>query len=72
MTKSTPSNEKPAPTRAGLTATDIARHFRIAPASVRRWVRQGRVPAYRVGSHLRFDLDAVKAALEVNAGSYGG
>ena len=68
MSKSLSNHMKPTGT-AGLTAAEVARHFAVTPTSVRRWVRQGRVPAYRVGSHLRFDLDAVKAALAVNGGS---
>jgi excisionase family DNA binding protein len=41
--------------------TAVAQHFDVHPMSVRRWVREGRLPARRVGTKLRF----TQADLEV-------
>ncbi len=56
-------------TRAGATTTDVAERFRVCPETVRRWARSGRVPAFRAGAVLRFDLDEVEVALRVPAAS---
>jgi len=45
-------------------ASVIARHFSVSTTSVRNWARAGDIPFVRIGSSLRFDLDAVKAATE--------
>lgn len=42
----------------------VADHFGVTVKTVRVWLREGNVPAYRVGPHLlRFDLDEVEAAV---------
>ena len=48
-----------------ITAKDIARALRVSLGTVYAMVRERRIPAVRVGAGrtLRFDLDAVKAAL---------
>ena len=50
---------------AGVTAHEIAARFRVTAPSVRRWARQGIVPAFKIGSTYRFDLAAVEEALRV-------
>jgi excisionase family DNA binding protein len=50
---------------AGVTAHEIAARFRVTAPSVRRWARQGIVPAFKVGGTYRFDLTAVEEALRV-------
>jgi len=50
---------------AVVTAREIAARFRVSAPSVRRWARQGIVPAFKVGSTYRFDLAAVEEALRV-------
>ena len=37
-------------------ASVVARHFNIGKGSVYKWAEEGRIPAYRVGRCLRFDL----------------
>jgi excisionase family DNA binding protein len=32
-----------------LTVAEAAAHMRVAPSTIRRWIRQGDVPAYRIG-----------------------
>ena len=46
-----------------LTLGGCARLLRITPDTVRRLVRERRIPALRVGKQYRFDRDAVLAAL---------
>ncbi len=41
-------------------AVAIAAVFRIHPSHARRLARQGRLPCYRIGNQLRFDLEEVK------------
>jgi len=37
-------------------AERLAEAWQVAPATVRRWARQGTIPAVRVGKFWRFDL----------------
>ena len=46
-----------------LNACDIAGRLGIKPRTVTLWVRQGRLPAYRLGRYLRFKWDEVEHAL---------
>lgn len=46
-----------------LTCAELATILRITPSSVRRWVREGRIPAIRGGKTLRFSEEEVFAAL---------
>jgi excisionase family DNA binding protein len=59
-------------TMRGATTEDVAARFRVTAQSVRTWARQGKIPAYRVGSQYRFDLDAVEEALRLQAGFHHG
>jgi excisionase family DNA binding protein len=47
-----------------LSAREVGERLGIKPRTVSLWVRQGRLPAYRVGRYLRFDWDEVTRALE--------
>ena len=43
-----------------LTTNEAASRLGLKPATIRRWVRKGSLPAVRLGSRtLRFDLDAI-------------
>ena len=47
-----------------VTTWALADHLRVEPDTIRRWVRLGRIPVYRVGQKvLRFSLDDVIGAL---------
>ncbi len=47
-----------------LTTNDLAAMFRVTIATVRAWVKAGRLPPpIRIGRSLRFDAEAVRAAL---------
>ena len=48
-----------------LTTRELASRLRISPATVRHWTHAGLIPAIKIKSNvLRYDYDAVKAALE--------
>jgi len=50
-----------------LSVHELAKILRVAPMSIYRAVKSGRIPCYRVARVLRFDLSAVQSALAVNA-----
>jgi excisionase family DNA binding protein len=46
------------------TKEDVARFCRVSRRTIELWIQQRRIPCIRLGHRLlRFDLDAVKAAL---------
>lgn len=47
-----------------LTSTEAARYLRVTPDTIRRLVRQGRLPAARVGDRMRITRAAIDAFLE--------
>jgi excisionase family DNA binding protein len=48
-----------------LTAKEVAHALQVSPRTVLEWHRQGRIPGIQpTGSTVRFDLDAVLAALK--------
>jgi excisionase family DNA binding protein len=51
------------------TAERIAARCRVHPETLRRLYREGRVPGYKFGRVLRFDLDEVCDALRTTPGS---
>ena len=51
-----------------LTASEVARLFRVSTKTVGRWGRSGALPLYRtVGGHHRYRLADVHAFLGLNA-----
>ena len=65
--RSTITIEQPAAgSRAGATTAQVAQRFVVSPETVRRWARSGRVPAFRAGFLLRFDLQEVEAFVRAN------
>lgn len=53
--------------------TTIAEHFGVSKATIRRWVRAGRIPHYWVTDKVvRFSLAEVKAALRRPVACAGG
>ena len=54
------------------TAEEIAETLKVDPKTVLNWAKVGIIPeAFRVGRTVRFSLDAVKAALDVNQSGAG-
>lgn len=49
--------------RALVKAHDIAHALNVNRATVYRWAQTGAIPAFRVGSSVRFDPELVAAAL---------
>jgi len=47
-----------------ISAEALGELLSLPPASVRRLAREGRLPCYRAGRLLRFDLSEVMAALK--------
>lgn len=45
----------------------VAARFRVSSRSVYRLARDKKIPSYRVGRQLRFDLQEVSAALRIAA-----
>lgn len=46
-----------------LTIQDVAALLQFRPRTVALWVRQGRLPAYRLGRKLRFKAGEIERAL---------
>lgn len=46
------------------TLKDVARHLSVSRSTLRRMVNAGSVPVVRVGGQLRFDILAVRAAID--------
>jgi excisionase family DNA binding protein len=42
-----------------LTLNEVAEFLRVHPSTVYRLIRDGRIPAFRVGSDWRFTLEAI-------------
>jgi excisionase family DNA binding protein len=47
-----------------ITAAELARSWGVADSTVYRWASAGVIPSLRIGGTVRFDPDAVRAALE--------
>jgi excisionase family DNA binding protein len=58
-----PSRERP-----GLTVIQVAERYGRAPSTVRGWIRDGRLNAYRLGREYRVDPEAID---EFDAGLRG-
>ena len=58
-----------------LTVREVAETMRVSTMTVYRLIREGEMPAIRVGKHFRLrvdDVDAFLAARTVNVASNGG
>jgi excisionase family DNA binding protein len=55
--------------RALIGTADTAAALKVSEEVVRRWHSAGRIPGYRCGRLLRFDLDEVLDALRSNESS---
>lgn len=60
-----PQGESPGSDVATLSLSETARAFRVHPATIRRWIDAGRIPAYQVnkGGAYRISRAAVDALL---------
>lgn len=50
--------------RRFVKASVIAQYYDITPATVYRWAHEGIIPSVRLETTIRFDFEAVKAAIE--------
>lgn len=53
--------------QVGATTAEVAARFGVTAQTVRTLALAGRIPHYRLGARLRFDLDEVEEALRVPA-----
>lgn len=52
---------------AELTVTDLAKELQVSTSKLLRLTRAGRLPHLRIGRLIRYELEAVKGALRVEA-----
>lgn len=52
-----------------LTVPEVAEALRLDPVTIRRWIRDDRLPAVRIGSRYRIKADDVAALLDGTATS---
>ncbi len=50
-----------------LTVTDLAKELQVSTSKLLRLTRAGRLPHLRIGRLIRYELEAVKQALRVEA-----
>jgi excisionase family DNA binding protein len=50
--------------RRYVKASVIAQYYDITPPTVYRWANEGRIPSMRFENTIRFNFEAVKAAIE--------
>lgn len=43
-----------------LTVAEISRYLRVHPTTVYRLVRRGQIPAFRIGSDWRFNIEVIE------------
>lgn len=58
-------------THALVTTAEASEALAIHPETLRRLYRSGTLPGYKVGRHLRFDLDEIRSALRTERGTAG-
>jgi len=47
-----------------LTVAEVASHLAVDPATVRRWIKAGTLPAYKVGRDYRIDQAELRAVID--------
>lgn len=55
--------------RKYLTVKELAEALSVSPRTIIKWRQLGKIPAYKIGNAVRFDLDEVTKAIvkKVNA-----
>jgi len=56
-------HEKPrddATPRHIMTVAEIAEYLKVQRVTIHRWARNGKIPAFKIGTDLRFDRDAIE------------
>lgn len=55
------------PGQGFVTANPIAKFYSITEATVYRWAKSGKIPSTKFQGTIRFNFDAVRAAIEGEA-----
>jgi excisionase family DNA binding protein len=50
--------------RTWVTKRDVVREYGVSMRTVDKWIAERKIPYYKVGKLVRFDLDKVAKALE--------
>lgn len=51
-----------------LSAAQLARAWALTEGTIRRWAREGKLPAVRIGSEWRFPADRLRAMVREREG----
>ena len=43
-----------------MTVTELAEYLKVQRITIYRWVRKGKIPAFKIGTDWRFDRDAIE------------
>ena len=43
-----------------MTVAEIAEYLKVRRITIYRWVRKGKIPAFKIGTDWRFDRDAIE------------
>jgi excisionase family DNA binding protein len=54
----------PPPEPGFVTANPIAKFYSVTEATVYRWAKQGKIPSTKFQGTIRFNFEAVRAAVE--------
>jgi len=46
--------------RPVMTVAEIAEYLKVRRITIYRWVRKGKIPAFKIGTDWRFDRDAIE------------
>lgn len=49
------------PKKAHLRVDEAAAYFRVADSTVRRWINNGQLPAYKIGSRTRIKREDIES-----------
>ena len=46
-----------------MTATEVAAYFKVHPTTIYKLLRHGKLPAFKIGTDWRFDMDAIEKSM---------
>jgi excisionase family DNA binding protein len=60
------NGQRAAQPASSLNATEAATYLKIPAYQVRKYAREGKITCFMIGTHMRFDLEALEAYKEAN------